>query len=92
VLATLPLADGYSAAFRSLNLQALQVVTVQLRVVGSEQVTVAAGSFDTFKADLEMPNGNKTTFWIAKSPRKVVKSAATGPMFGGATLVSELQP
>jgi hypothetical protein len=92
VLAVLPLADGYSAAFRSLNMQSQQVVTVQLRVIGSEQVTVAAGSFDAFKAEVEVPNVTKTTLWIAKSPRRMVKSSATGPMLGGATIVSELQP
>jgi hypothetical protein len=61
-------------------------------VVGSEQVTVAAGTFDAFKAEYETPNGGKTTFWIAKSPRKLVKSTASGPQLGGATMIAELQP
>ncbi len=92
LFATLPIADGYSVTYRSFNVQTLQVATVQARVVGSEKITVAAGAFDCFKVEAEGSNGAKNTTWVAKSPRKVVKTIATGPQLGGATATVELLP
>src|SRR5207247_3337836 len=45
-IATLPLADGYTTTFRNVDLMKQQIKTIQLKVVGSEQVTVPAGTFD----------------------------------------------
>src|SRR5262249_114252 len=42
VIATLPLAEGYSTSFRNLDAQTLQAKAMELKVVGSEQVTVPA--------------------------------------------------
>jgi dipeptidyl aminopeptidase/acylaminoacyl peptidase len=92
VIATLPLAEGYSVAFRSFNVQTQQVMDLQLKVTGSETVSVPAGKFDCFKVEIESSNGGKNTAWIAKSPREVVRAFATGPQLGGATVTSELQP
>jgi hypothetical protein len=91
VIATLPLAEGYTTSFRNLDVRTLKVRVMELRVVGSEQVTVPAGMFDTFKVEMVSPiDGAKTTLFIAKEGRKVVKVVQSSQL-GGATVTSELQ-
>jgi dipeptidyl aminopeptidase/acylaminoacyl peptidase len=90
-VAALPLADGYTTTFRNLDVQRQRVLLMQLTVVGSETVTVPAGTFDTFKVDLVADDGTtKTTMWIAKDPRKPVKGQST--QAGGAMVTVELVP
>src|SRR5262245_21810582 len=90
-IAALPLAEGYTTSFRNLDLQRQRVLLMQLKVVGSETVTVPAGTFDAFKVELAADDGtNKITFWIAKTPRQVVKGQST--QAGGATVTVELVP
>lgn len=81
----LPLADGYSTAFRSfdleklaLNPQASHTVRVaNLKVVGMERVTVPAGTFDSYKIELTPADGgsNKETVWIGKDSRMPLKAS-----------------
>jgi hypothetical protein len=68
--------------------------TKQLKVVGSESVTVPAGTFEAFKVELVAADNeaDKQTIWIAKDSHKVVKITATLPSLGGALLTSELVP
>jgi dipeptidyl aminopeptidase/acylaminoacyl peptidase len=92
VVAALPLAEGYSTSFRNFDVQTQKVKLVELKVIGSEQVTVPAGTFDTFKVELLTPEDNsKITLWISKSDRKVVKTIAVLPRMNGAIMTSELQ-
>ena len=92
-LAALPLADGYSASYRKFDVQKQKETAVNLTVAGSEKVTVAAGSFDSFKVDVSPADGSagKSTVWIDKQSRKPVKLTSTLPQMGGATLTMELQ-
>jgi dipeptidyl aminopeptidase/acylaminoacyl peptidase len=93
VMATLPLADGYTVRFRNLDLQSQKVIVKQLAVVGSESVTVPAGTFDAYRVEItSLDDGAKTTLWVSKSDRKVVRVLAVLPRLNGATLTSELQP
>jgi len=64
---------------------------MQLAVVGSEQVTVPAGTFDSFKVEIGSSDGMKTTIWVAKTTHKAVKRAAIVPAMNGATITAELQ-
>jgi hypothetical protein len=91
VLASLPLAQGYSATFRNLNLQKEKVELKQLNVIGIEKVTVPAGSFEAFKCEITSAQGEpgKTTLWVARDDRKVVKVSAVVPEMNGAILTSE---
>jgi hypothetical protein len=73
VVAALPLVDGYETSFRNLELPSLHIIAKRLKVVGSERVTVPAGSFNTFKVQISSEGGEELTFWVAKSPRKTVK-------------------
>ncbi len=92
VLASLPLAEGYAATFRNFDLQKQKTALKQMKVAGAEKVTVPAGSFDAFKIEVTSAEGEpgKTTVWVAKDSRKVVKIAAVLPRMNGATLTTEL--
>ena len=90
----LPLAEGYSTTFRNLDLQKQKVKVMQLKVAGSETVTVPAGTFDSYKVELTPADGSadKTTLWIAKDTRAAVKVSSVMSSMGGAVLTAELTP
>jgi dipeptidyl aminopeptidase/acylaminoacyl peptidase len=90
--ASLPLAADYTATFRNFDVQTQQVKLKQLKVVGTEKVTVPAGTFDAFKVEITSAEGEagKTTLWITKDTRRAVKTAATLPQLNGATMTMEL--
>lgn len=92
VVGALPLADGYATAFRNFDIQGQKPALKQLKVAGSEKITVPAGTFDTFKVEITSADGEpgKTTVWIAKDSRKVIKTSATVPRMNGAVITSEL--
>ena len=92
-LARLPLAEGYSATFRNFDVQRSKPTLKQVKVTGQEEVTVAAGTFKAWKAEVTSAEGDpgSTTLWIATDSRKVVKTSATVPQMGGAVVTSELQ-
>ncbi len=94
VIAALPLAAGYSTGFRNFDLQKQKPQLKQLKVTGTESVTVPAGTFDAYKVEITSANDetDKQTVWIAKDTRQVVKISAVLPSFGGAVLTSELTP
>ena len=92
VIAALPLAEGYATSFRNFDVQTQKVKVMEFKVVGSEQVTVPAGTFDAYKAEMVSTDDNaKTTIWISKSDRRAVKIAAVVPRLNGATMTFELQ-
>jgi hypothetical protein len=63
-----------------------------MKVVGAEKVAVPAGSFEAFKLEVTSAEGEpgKTTVWVAKDSRRVVKVVAVLPQMNGAILTSEL--
>jgi hypothetical protein len=93
VIAALPLADGYAATYRNFDLMKQKTKLMQLKVAGSEKVSVAAGEFDAWKVDISSAEGGpeKMTVWIAKDSRKPVKSTGVLPQANGATITAELQ-
>ena len=90
VAATLPLAEGYQTTFRNLDLRTQKPKALQLQVVASERVTVPAGAFDAFKAEITGDDGAKTTIWVAKDTHILLKVQASSPAMSGATMTSEL--
>ena len=94
VIASLPLAEGYTTNFRNFDIRRQKEKLMQLKVVGVESVTVPAGTFDAFKVELTSADGgsDKRTLWIAKDSRKPVKESAVLAEMGGATLTEELVP
>jgi hypothetical protein len=94
VLASLPLSDGYSLSFRNFDVQKQKPQIKQLKVIGTESVTVPAGTFDAYKLEIVAADNDadKQTVWIDKGSRKVLKVSAVLPSLNGAILTSELTP
>ena len=94
VIASLPLADGYSLSFRNFDVMKQKPQIKQLKVLGSESVTVPAGTFDAYKVEIQAADNeaDKQTVWIDKVTRKVLKVTAVIPSLNGAVLTSELTP
>lgn len=79
-IATLPLRTGYSAEFLNFDAQTQQVSQLQLRVLGTDTVTVPAGTFNTWKVLTVSATGGPgetAAYWIDKKTRRVVKIAST---------------
>ena len=93
-LARLPLTHGYTSTYRNFDLQKQKPKLMQLSVAGSESIKVAAGTFDAYKVELSPADGagGKTTLWVAKDTRTLLKISAVLAEMGGATLVAELLP
>ncbi len=92
LLASLPLAEGYSAVYRTLDLQTQKTKLLTLRVAGSETVTVPAGTFECWRVELEPADGSpgRQTLFVAKKERRPVKLEASLPQMGGAKMTAEL--
>ena len=94
VIASLPLADGYSLSYRNFDVLKQKPQIKQLKVLGSESVTVPAGTFDAYKVQIFSAENEaeKQTVWIDKASRKVLKIEAVLPNLNGAVITSELTP
>jgi hypothetical protein len=83
-VACLPLAKDYAITYRNVDYVRQAEEQVELRVLGSESVTVPAGTFDSYIVHLiRHPAETDQTIWIDRKSRKVVKvstSAPNGPM------------
>jgi dipeptidyl aminopeptidase/acylaminoacyl peptidase len=93
VIAALPLAEGYNATFRNFALMSQKVKLRQLKVAGSEKVTVPAGIFDAWKVEItpaDGGSGESTTLWVDKASRRVVKMSSVIPEMNGAIATAEL--
>src|SRR5262249_7055328 len=95
VLAGLPLADGYQATYRIFEASTQKVRLMRLKVTGTENVAVKAGSFDTWVVGVQPLDGDdagKSTFHVMRSvPHQVVSASGKLPaMMGGGTLTTEL--
>jgi dienelactone hydrolase len=92
VLAALPLAVGYTTTFRNFDVQTQKVKLMQLSISGIENVTVPAGTFEAYRAEVSSADGgaDKKTIWIAKDSHKVVKGSSVLAAMGGAVLTQEL--
>ena len=92
VIASLPLADGYSVSYRNFDVQKQKMLIKQLKVAGTEKVTVPAGTFDAYKVDIVDADNDadKRTVWVDKASRKVLKVTAVLTNLNGAILTSEL--
>jgi dipeptidyl aminopeptidase/acylaminoacyl peptidase len=93
VVAALPLAEGYSTAFRNFDLMSQKVQMRQLKVTGSEKVTVPAGTFDAWKVEItpaDGETGQTTTLWVDKPSRRAVKISTILPEMNGAIATAEL--
>ncbi|HEY5838520.1 MAG TPA: DUF3108 domain-containing protein [Pyrinomonadaceae bacterium] len=92
VIGRLPLADGYTVTFRNFDVMKQKLQMKQLKFLGSESVTVPAGTFDAYKVEVTSADdeADKQIIWIAKDTNRVLKITANLVAFGGAKLTSEL--
>jgi outer membrane lipoprotein-sorting protein len=81
-------------SFRNFDVQKQKPQIKQLKVAGTESVTVPAGTFDAYKLEIvDTENeADKQTVWIDKASRKVLKISAVLTSLNGAVLTSELIP
>ncbi len=95
VLASLPIAPGYKTTLRTFDILSQSVKIMALEVTGVEEVTVPAGTFETYKIELKNMDGEPgggTVYIKTDQDRCVVRSVKQlPPMVGGGTLTSELQ-
>jgi hypothetical protein len=91
--AALPLADGYSVTFRNFDPQSQKAKLLQLKVTGQEKVTVAAGTFDTYKVEITSAEGgpDHDTLWVSRDGHQAVKMQSVIAAAGGALMTAELQ-
>jgi hypothetical protein len=93
VMAMLPLAEGYTTTFRNFDIMSQKVKPRQLKVLGSEKVTVPAGTFDAWKVEVTPADGGTgetTTLWVDKANRRALKSVTVIPAMNGAIATAEL--
>jgi hypothetical protein len=88
-IVALPLMDGYTTTYRTLDPQ-LKPRMIELKVTGTEKVTVAAGSFETLRIETRALDGapEPMTLWMDKHSRKLVKMEA---LVGPAAVSAELK-
>lgn len=93
-LGCLPLADGYKGDYRYWSIQQAKEGLLHFKVLGTERITVATGTFDSWKIELSTVDGAETgTVWIDKDSRVPVKSGGSGRAGGGTVFSStELVP
>ena len=94
VIAALPLADGYSAIFRNLDVQKQKVKLMQVKVLGKETIGSGDSAVETYKVEVSSADGgqDKSTAWVDVKSRKILKVTAVLPDLGGALLTMDLQP
>lgn len=92
VIGRLPLADGYTVTFRNFDVMKQKLQMKQVKFLGSESVTVPAGTFDAYKVEVISADdeADKQIIWIAKDTNRVLKITANLVALGGAKLTSEL--
>ena len=74
----MPLEEGAAWALKVFNPFDLRVRTRNLRVIGREEMTVPAGTFDTFRVELDGGEPSQI-FWItAEPPRRTVRIQLIG--------------
>lgn len=92
VIACLPLAEGYTTAFRNFDVEKQKDNLMQLQVAGVENVTVPAGTFDAYRVEIAPADGGpgKVTVWISRESRRPIKFSEVVARMGGALLTAEL--
>jgi dipeptidyl aminopeptidase/acylaminoacyl peptidase len=92
-LGTLPLAPGYDARIQLFELAQASVRPYAVVVTGTEEVTVPAGTFETFVVEIRPADGSppRRAYVSVDEPRVVVRQVSPLPaQMGGGTATSEL--
>ncbi len=93
-LGTAGLEEGFGARYRTFDLMQGREKEHRLRVTGTEEVTVPAGSFTAVRVETSPADGSPggAVIWIEEAaPHRVVRSETRlPPQMGGGTATSEL--
>ena len=92
-LSTLPLAEGYKASIYAVDIMKGKAKEMSLHVTGAETITVAAGTFQTFKVELQSvdESGAGVTIWFHRDDRRTIKVETKLPaQMGGGVSTTEL--
>ncbi|MBU2445004.1 MAG: alpha/beta fold hydrolase [Bacteroidetes bacterium] len=92
-LSTLPLKEGYSAAYNTFDMRGGKAKKMIAKVAGTEKVKLEAGEFNTFKVEIISDEDGEigSTLWYNKDGMYLVKSETKLPaQMGGGTIVMEL--
>lgn len=90
VIARLPLQENSSTVIEMLDIQTSQIKKYEVKLLGTEKITVPAGSFDTYKISVnQVDGGEKTTYWISSADKSMIRTEAIVPQMGNAKMVAE---
>ena len=91
-LSTLPLEAGYAATIYQLDIMTMSTKAMIAKVVGTEKLTVKAGTFDSYKVEVTPVEGEGAgVAWIDTTTRNILKIEAKLPtMTGGGSVITEL--
>ncbi len=93
-ISAMPLEEGYKTTLRVFDLQSQKSRPLFLEVTGMEEVSVPAGSFNTYKLELKPLDGELgggTMFINSEAPHIVIRSTQQLPaQMGGGTVTTEL--
>ena len=70
------------------------IAPLDLRVVGTDNVTVPAGTFDCWRLEVEthLWNTERETLWVSRDKGWVIKKQIRGPDFVVSTLLHDFEP
>lgn len=68
---TVPFEEGYEASYNAVFVNQRGNQTATVRVIGREQVTVPAGTFDAWRVEIESGSG-KPVAWYADTPERTL--------------------
>lgn len=94
IISTLPFTEGYTTSYNTFDMMSGKIKKVLVNVLGMEKVTLAKGTFDSYKVELNHADddGIKSLYWVSVADRTMLKSEATlPPAMGGGTMTSELK-
>ncbi len=94
LVATLPLEEGYEVSLRGIDGQTFSPKLSRLSVVGTEEVTVPAGTAEAYRVEIKPADGSagETVYFVEKGgERRVLKTQSIVPAMNGATMESVLE-
>jgi dienelactone hydrolase len=91
IIARLPLKENYQTTIGVFDVMTSKVKKMQVKVLGTEKITVPAGAFDTWKVSVSEVDGpSASTLWIAPDSRNTIKIESNIPQMGNGKLLVEL--
>ena len=92
VFARLPLQPNFTTVIEMVDPSSAQVKKYELKHIGSEKITVPAGTFETTKLAInQIDGGEKFIYWLSPADKNMIKIEAIVPQMGNAKMTAELK-